>query len=65
MLLDAMIFAPDLVFLGAHAAGTAAAAAVEGLAHAPEVVAAAGGVVAEAASSVFEVIVEIVAGIFG
>jgi Zn-finger nucleic acid-binding protein len=71
-LLDAFLWAPDLVFLGAsgvaHGAGAAAGAAVDiagaGLSGVAET---AGGVVegaAEAAGSVFETIAEIIAGLF-
>jgi Zn-finger nucleic acid-binding protein len=63
-LLEALIWAPDLVFYGAHAAGHAVAAVAEGMAAAPEAIGVAADAVAEAASSVFEVMVEIVAGIF-
>ncbi len=58
VLLETMIWAPDLVVVGAHAAGHAVAAAVE---VAPSLLEAVG----EAAASVFGVIVEIVGGIFG
>ncbi len=65
VLFQTLIWAPDLVFYGAQAAGHVVAAAAQGLSHAPEVLAGGADVVGEAASSVFEVIVEIVAGIFG
>ncbi|WP_419165992.1 zf-TFIIB domain-containing protein [Candidatus Palauibacter sp.] len=58
ILLETLFWAPELVFVGAHVAGHAVAAAAEA---APAVLEAAG----EAAASVFETIVEIVAGIFG
>jgi len=58
VLLETFIWAPELVVVGAHAAGHAVSVAVE---VAPTVLEAVG----EAAASVFEVIVEIVAGIFG
>ncbi|WP_419950155.1 zf-TFIIB domain-containing protein [Candidatus Palauibacter sp.] len=58
VLLETLFWAPELVFVGAHVAGHAAAAAAEA---APAVLEAAG----DAAASVFEAIVEIVAGIFG
>jgi len=64
VLLDAMVFAPDLAFLGAHAAVQAAAASGHLLTGAPGAVGAAAETAAEAASSVFEVLVEIVAGLF-
>lgn len=63
-LLEALVWAPDLAFYGAHVAGHALAAAAEGLAAAPEAIGGAAEAVAEVASSVFEVIVEIVSGIF-
>lgn len=58
VLLETLFWAPDLVFVGAHVAGHAAAAAVEA---APAVLETAG----DAAASVFEAIVEIVSGLFG
>ena len=58
LLLDTLFWAPDLVFVGAHAAGHAVGAAAEA---AP----AALGAVGDAAAGVFEGILEIVAGIFG
>lgn len=57
ILAETLLWAPDLVFLGAHAAGHAAAAAAEAAPGALEVV-------GEAAGSVFETIVEIVASVF-
>jgi len=64
ILLDALTFAPDLVFYGAHAAGHMAVSSVDALAHAPGAVGAAAEAVGEAAASVFETLAEIVAGIF-
>lgn len=58
VLLESLIWAPDLVVYGAYAAGRVASAALES---APEI----GEVVVEAAGGVFETIVEIIAGIFG
>ncbi|WP_420633400.1 zf-TFIIB domain-containing protein [Candidatus Palauibacter sp.] len=58
ILFGTLFWAPDLVFVGAHVAGHAVAAAAEA---APAVL----EVVGEAAASVFEAILEIVAGIFG
>ena len=58
VLLETLFWAPDLVFVGAHVAGHAAAAAIEA---APAVLETAG----DAAASVFEAIVEIVSGLFG
>jgi len=74
-LADALLFMPDVVFLGAHAAGHAVAGAAEVLAHAPSALGevaggaaeAAGGLagaIGDAAASVFEALVEIVGGIF-
>ena len=57
VLFDTVFWAPDLVFTGAHAAGHAVAAAAEA--------STALGAVGDAAGSVFETILEIVAGIFG
>lgn len=64
VLLDALMFAPDLMFYGAHAAGHLAVSSVDALSHAPGALGAAAEAVGEAASSVFETLVEIVAGIF-
>lgn len=58
VLFETLFWTPDLVFLGAHAAGHGVAAAAEA---APGALDAVG----EAAGSVFETIVEIVAGVFG
>jgi len=58
VLFETLFWTPDLVFLGAHAAGHGVAAAAEA---APAAVEAVG----EAAGGVFETIVEIVAGVFG
>jgi Zn-finger nucleic acid-binding protein len=58
VLLETLIWAPDLAIYGAYAAGRLASAAFES---APEIVEA----VSEAAGGVFETIVEIIAGIFG
>ena len=58
VLFDTVFWAPDLVFVGAHAAGHTVAAAAEA---APTAL----GAVGDAAGSVFETILEIVAGIFG
>lgn len=70
-LADALLFMPDVVFYGAHAAGHVLSGAAEALAHAPsalgDVAEAAGGlagVIGDAAASVFEALVEIVGGIF-
>jgi len=64
VLTEALLYTPDLIFYGAHAAGHMAAASVDALAHAPGALASAGEVVGEAAASVFETLLEIVAGIF-
>ena len=58
VLFETLFWTPDLVFLGAHAAGHGVAAAAEA---APAALDAVG----EAAGGVFETIVEIVAGVFG
>ncbi|HEX7089524.1 MAG TPA: zf-TFIIB domain-containing protein [Longimicrobiales bacterium] len=74
-LADALLFMPDVVFYGAHAAGHVVAGTAEALAHAPSALGeaagsaaeAAGGVagaIGDAAASVFEALVEIVSGIF-
>jgi Zn-finger nucleic acid-binding protein len=58
IVLDALMWDPITMFYGAHVLGEVAGAA-------PELVLGAGEVVAEAAGSVFETIVEIISGIFG
>ncbi|MDE2944065.1 MAG: zf-TFIIB domain-containing protein [Gemmatimonadota bacterium] len=58
VLFETLFWAPDLVFVGAHVAGHAVAAAAEA---APAALDAVG----DAAASVFEAILEIVGGIFG
>ena len=58
VLFETLFWTPDLVFLGAHAAGHGVAAVAEA---APGALDAVG----EAAGGVFETIVEIVAGVFG
>ena len=58
VLLETLFWAPDLVFVGAHAAGHTVAAAAEAAPTALEAV-------GDAVASVFETIVDIVAGIFG
>ena len=58
VLFETVFWAPDLIFVGAHAAGHTVVAAAEA---APIALEAAG----DAAASVFETILEIVAGIFG
>ncbi len=68
-LLDAVLWAPDLVFLSAHglAQGTGAIAGVASNVGIDGIAAVAGGAVeglGDAAGSVFEVIAEIIAGIF-
>jgi hypothetical protein len=64
-LVDSLFYAPDLVFLGAHAAGRAVAASAEVAGGAPEALGAAAEVAAEAAEGVFSTILEIIGGIFG
>jgi Zn-finger nucleic acid-binding protein len=61
VLLGTLVWAPDLLFYGAYAAGHVTASAIEGLADAAP---AAAEAVGEAAASVFETIVEILGGIF-
>ena len=63
-LVDVLVYSPDLVFYGAHAAGHVVGASAELLAHAPEAAIGAVEVVGEAAGSVFEVILSIIGGIF-
>ena len=58
LLFETLFWTPDLVFLGGHAALHGAAAAAEAAPAALEAV-------GDAAGSVFETIVEIVAGVFG
>ena len=71
VLLHSLFFAPDLIFYGARAAGQAAAASADVVANlpgalgaAPEAAAAAVEAAGAAAGSVFEVIVDIITGIF-
>ena len=59
LVVDALTFMPDVLFLGARAAGYALSGAAEAVASSG-----AGEVVAEAAGGVFEVILEIIGGIF-
>ncbi len=58
VLLETLVWAPDLVVYGAIAAGKVASAALEA---APGIL----EVLGEAAASVFETLVEIIAGVFG
>ena len=60
VLLDALTYDPFLMYYGAHAAGHVLSAGMQASASLPEIAGAAG----EAASSVFETIVEIISGIF-
>jgi Zn-finger nucleic acid-binding protein len=62
---DAIFFAPDLVFYGAHAAGHAVSATGHVLAAAPEAALGAGEVVVEAAGGVFGAVLDILGGLFG
>jgi Zn-finger nucleic acid-binding protein len=64
VLIDALIWTPELVVYGAYAAGHVASAAAQGLVHAPGAVVGAAEVVGEAASGLFETIVEIISSIF-
>ena len=61
VLLDALAYDPFLVFYGAHAAGHVLSAGAHAAGSLPAIADAAG----EAASSVFETIVDIIGGIFG
>ena len=64
VLLDALIWTPDLVVYGAYGATRVAGAAFEGLSNAPEAIAGAADVASEAAAGLFETIAEIIASIF-
>jgi hypothetical protein len=64
VLIDAVVFTPDLAIYGAQAAGHAVVGSVEFLSAVPEVIGSAAGAVGDAAASVFEIIVEIIGGIF-
>jgi Zn-finger nucleic acid-binding protein len=64
VLLDALSVAPDLTYYGGHAIGNIAVSSADALAHAPSALGGAAEAVGEAAASVFETLVEIVAGIF-
>lgn len=71
LLFHSLFFAPDLLFYGAYAAGNVASASVdalsrlpEGLAATPEIASSAFEAVGDAAGSVFEVVLEIITGIF-
>ena len=71
VLLHPVFIAPDLLFFGAHAAGAAVSASAQvlanlpgALANTPEAAAGAVEAVAEASGSIFEVVVEIISGIF-
>ena len=63
LLIDAVLFTPDLAIYGAQAAGHAVLGSVELLGAAPEAIRSAAGAVGDAAASVFEIIVEIIGGI--
>ena len=62
--LDALTYSPDLLFVGARAAGMAVEGATHAVGSAPELAVGAVEVVGDAASGVFEAIVEIISGIF-
>jgi Zn-finger nucleic acid-binding protein len=65
VLLDSLIYAPDLLFYGAYGVGNALAAAGDSVASGgPELLGGAVEVVGHAAESVFEALLEIVGGIF-
>jgi Zn-finger nucleic acid-binding protein len=72
VLLNTLFFAPDLVYYGASAVGHVLSSSASAISHLPDAVGAApevaGGAIeaiGEATGKVFEVIVEIIAGIFG
>ena len=65
ILVDALIYSPDLLFYGAHAVPQAMAVASEAVVHTPELLGAAADVAGQAAEGVFEAILEIVSGLFG
>ena len=65
VLLEALTYDPWLTYYGLHATGHVAGGVAEALSMAPDVAVGAGEAVAEAASSVFEVIVDIIGGFFG
>ena len=64
LLLDSLAYSPDVLFLGARAAGMAVEGGFQVVANAPELATGAVEVVGEAASGVFEAILEIIGGIF-
>ncbi len=71
LLFDTLLYAPDLVYYGARAAGQAVSASAEAisqvpgaLASAPEAASTVYEAVGEGAGSVFEVVVEIIGGLF-
>ncbi len=64
VLLDALAYSPGIVIEGARLGAYAAARSAEALAAAPEAAVAAVEVAGEASAGVFEVVVEIIGGIF-
>ena len=64
VLLEALAWNPGLAFYGAHAAGQLASASMGALANAPEAAGAAVEAAGEAATGVFELILEIISGFF-
>ena len=64
LLIDAVVFTPDLAIYGAYAAGHTVVGGAEFLSAAPEVMGSAAGAVGDAAAGVFEAIVAIIGGIF-
>lgn len=64
LLLDVFLWSPDLLFLGAHAAGELTGAAGGLLPAAADTVGGAAQAAGEAAASIFETIAEIIGGLF-
>ncbi len=64
VLVNTLFFAPDVLFVGAHAAGMVLETGAGALMHAPEVVGGAAEAIGGAAASVFESVLEIISGIF-
>ena len=64
VLLDTLMYSPELLFLGARAAGMAVEGGMQVLTNAPEVATGAVEVVGDAATGVFDAILEIIGGVF-
>lgn len=67
-LLDAVLWAPDIMYSGAYVAGSAAGTVIEAVPTVTELGSAAGSVIegaGDVAGSVFETIAEIIGGLFG